>query len=59
MRPKVGIGVLVFNDLNQLLLGRRTSAHGEGEFGPPGGHLEFGESFEDCAIREVKEEAGE
>ncbi len=39
MRPKVGIGVLVFNDLNQLLLGRRTSTHGEGEFGPPGGIL--------------------
>ena len=58
MRPKIGIGVLVFNDLNQLLLGRRTSSHGEGEFGPPGGHLEFGESFEECAIREVKEEAG-
>lgn len=58
MRPKIGIGVLVFNDLNQLLLGKRASTHGEGEFGPPGGHLEFGESFEDCAVREVKEEAG-
>ncbi|MFK7974051.1 MAG: NUDIX hydrolase [Rickettsiaceae bacterium] len=58
MRPQIGIGVLVFNDLNQLLLGHRTSSHGEGEFGLPGGHLEFGESFEDCAVREVKEEAG-
>ena len=58
IRPRVGIGVLVFNDLNQLLLGKRVSNHGEGEFGPPGGHLEFGESFEECAVREVKEEAG-
>lgn len=54
--PRVGIGVLLFNDKNQLLLGRRRNSHGAGSYGPPGGHLEFGESLEECAIREVYEE---
>lgn len=54
--PRVGIGVLIFNSKNQILLGRRKSSHGRGDYGPPGGHLEFGETLEDCAIREVKEE---
>jgi 8-oxo-dGTP diphosphatase len=57
-RPLVGIGVLVFNDLNQLLLGKRKDSHGVGDFCNPGGHLEHGESFEECAVREVREEAG-
>ena len=55
-RPLVGIGVLIFNDKNEVLLGCRINAHGDGSWGPPGGHLEFGESFESCVIREVKEE---
>jgi 8-oxo-dGTP diphosphatase len=29
-----------------------------GTWAPPGGHLEFGESFADCASREVLEETG-
>jgi len=58
LRPKVGIGILIFNEKKQLLLGQRNSELGEGAYGPPGGHLEFGESFEECAIRETKEEAG-
>jgi 8-oxo-dGTP diphosphatase len=57
VRPKVGIGVLVFKD-GKILLGKRKGAHGEGEYAGPGGHLEFGETFEECATREVKEETG-
>lgn len=56
--PRVGVGVLIFNSKNQLLLGKRKSTHGQFAYGPPGGHLEFGESIEQCAIREAKEEVG-
>lgn len=42
----------------KLLLGKRKGSHGEGQFASPGGHLEYMESFTDCAIREVKEECG-
>jgi 8-oxo-dGTP diphosphatase len=56
-RPKVGIGVLIFNN-GKILLGKRSGSHGEGSWSPPGGHLEFGEKLEECAKREVKEEAG-
>ena len=53
--PKIGVGVLIFNGEN-VLLGKRKSSHGIDTWSAPGGHLEFQESFEDCAIREVKEE---
>jgi 8-oxo-dGTP diphosphatase len=56
-RPRVGLGVLIFKD-HKVLFGQRLSPHGEGMWCPPGGHLEFGESFEDCAQREVAEECG-
>ena len=55
--PKVGIGALVLKD-SKVLLGKRQGSHGAGEFAFPGGHLEFGESFEDCVRREVLEETG-
>lgn len=69
-RPRVGIGALLFRD-GKVLLGKRTqpslhggamagagNAHGAGDWAPPGGHLEFGETFEACAAREVLEETG-
>jgi 8-oxo-dGTP diphosphatase len=53
----VGMGVIVFRD-GRVLLGRRKSSHGTGTWHMPGGHLEFGESLEGCARREVLEETG-
>ena len=49
---KVWVGVVIEKG-NQVLLGRRF-----GKWCFPGGHLKFGESFEECAKREIKEEVG-
>lgn len=56
-RPYVGIGVMIIKD-GKILLGKRAGSHGAGEYSFPGGHLENMESFEDCARREAREEAG-
>lgn len=56
-RPKVGVGVIILKD-NKVLLHKRKGSHGEGSWSFPGGHLEFNESLEQCAIREVEEETG-
>lgn len=54
---RVGIGVFVFKNGHFLML-KRQGSHGEGTWSLPGGHLEFGESFEDTARRETMEETG-
>jgi 8-oxo-dGTP diphosphatase len=51
------MGVLVMRR-GRVLLGRRRGSHGEGYYAAPGGHIEFGESFEQAARREVAEETG-
>ncbi len=56
-RPKVGVGIIVIRD-GKILLGERLAGHGASTYQIPGGHLEFGESFEEAAKREVEEEAG-
>jgi 8-oxo-dGTP diphosphatase len=55
--PRVGVGVLVVRD-GRLLLGERLGSHGAGTWALPGGHLEFAESPEACARRELLEETG-
>ncbi len=57
VKPRVGVGVFVFRE-GKVLLGKRKGAHGVGHWAPPGGHLEFGESVEGCAARELAEETG-
>lgn len=56
-RPKVGVGVVVVKD-GKILIGERLVSHGAGTWMIPGGHLELGETFEECALREVYEETG-
>ena len=63
---KVGVGfvVMVLNDKKEILLGQRhldpakadSELHGEGTWTMPGGKIEFGETFEEAASREVAEE---
>lgn len=55
--PNVGVGILIVKD-GAILLGKRKGAHGAGTWAAPGGKLEFGESIEACARRELFEETG-
>ena len=55
--PRIGVAVIVRRN-NKILAGRRINSHGEGQWAFPGGHLEFGETPEACASRELMEETG-
>ncbi len=55
--PYVGVGCVVVRE-GRLLLVRRQGEHGAGSWSTPGGHLDFGETPEDCAARETLEETG-
>lgn len=54
-RPGVGVGVFVRHG-NKVLVHRRKNSHGSDTWGLLGGHMEFGETPEQTAVREAKEE---
>ena len=53
----MGVGV-VFIRGGKVFLAKRQGSHGEATWASAGGHLEMGESLEDCARREAWEELG-
>lgn len=57
MAVLTGIGVIIVNANGEILLGKRCGKHAP-YWSIPGGHLESGESFEQCAQREIAEETG-
>ena len=56
-QAKVGVAVLIRRG-DQIVLIRRQGSHGAGTWAPPGGHIDFGETPEQCGIRETREEIG-
>lgn len=55
--PRIGVGIIISKG-NEILLVRRASVHGSGSWSTPGGHLDHGETLEECAAREAVEETG-
>jgi len=53
--PRVGLGIIIINQDGNILIGKRKGSHAQ-KYSIPGGHLDLGETFEQGAIREIKEE---
>lgn len=58
MITKVGVGILIVDDHDRALIGKRKGSHGAGEWGFPGGTVEYMEDIYSAAKREILEEVG-
>lgn len=56
--PRVGVGAIVLNKDNQILLQLRNKPPEVDHWSIPGGKVEFMETLESAIIRELKEELG-
>ena len=60
MSVTVGVSIILSNPENDtlILMSKRLGKHETNKYAPCCGHLEFGETIEQCAKREAKEELG-
>ncbi len=56
--PKLAVDVLIADEKKGILLIKRRTDPFKGKYGLPGGMVEYGETVEKAAVREVKEETG-
>lgn len=56
--PIVGVGAVIWNAENHIVLIRRGQEPRLGEWSIPGGKLEWGEGLREALLREVREETG-
>ncbi len=56
-QAQVGVSVIVKKG-DRILLEKRQHTHGAGTWGPPSGHINYGEVPEETAARETLEETG-
>jgi 8-oxo-dGTP diphosphatase len=56
--PALAVDCVVFDPAGRLLLIRRKNPPFQGQFALPGGYVDYGESTEHAAARELAEETG-
>src|SRR5215472_5440035 len=56
--PSLAVDCVVFDPVGRLLLIRRKNPPFQGQYALPGGYVEYGETTERAAARELTEETG-